>query len=341
MSPSPPAPSRSPWQILYRAAHRRRRAWYARRAERLDRPVLSVGNLHWGGTGKTPIVAAIARHLRDSGLEVAILSRGYKSEGSGVRIVSRGEGPILGPSVAGDEPVLLASELPGVALVVGPDRVKAGRHSLERLSPPPDLFLLDDGFSHLRLARDLDLLVLPSDDPFGGGRLPPSGRLREPLESSAFADALLLSGSDDGGHEIAAGLRPYGFRGVGFSSPVVPQPARLSPGEPLPPGRRVLLVSGIARDQRFHDTAVSQGFEIVGRLNFSDHHDYPEASLRQISQTLAETRADVVLTTSKDHVKLLGRLDLPLAELPIVAEPEPAFWTWLNSRVGELRTGDR
>ncbi|MCB1058486.1 MAG: tetraacyldisaccharide 4'-kinase, partial [Acidobacteria bacterium] len=116
---SPPAP-RSPWQLLYGAAHRLRRRWYRSRARRLPRPVISIGNLHWGGAGKTPLVAAIGRHLAARGLRVAVLSRGYGGDGRGVRIVSTGTGPLLGPLVAGDEPVLLAGEMPGVAVVVDP-----------------------------------------------------------------------------------------------------------------------------------------------------------------------------------------------------------------------------
>ncbi|MGH9382375.1 MAG: tetraacyldisaccharide 4'-kinase, partial [Thermoanaerobaculia bacterium] len=190
-----PAAGRAPWQRLYAAAHRLRRRWYSSRAARLPRPVISVGNLHWGGTGKTPMVEALARRMRDRGLKVAILSRGYRSRGSGVRLVSDGGGPLLGPLVAGDEPVLLAGDLPGVAVVVGRDRFHAGLQALERIVPPPEVFLLDDGFSHLMLARDLDLLLFPEGDPFGGGRLPPSGRLREPLAASARADAVVLSGA--------------------------------------------------------------------------------------------------------------------------------------------------
>ncbi|HSL81520.1 MAG TPA: tetraacyldisaccharide 4'-kinase, partial [Thermoanaerobaculia bacterium] len=164
--PPAPPPPRSLWQRLYGAAHRARRRYWAGRAARLPRPVVSVGNLHWGGAGKTPLAAAVAAHLRDrpdAGLRVAVLSRGHgRSEPGRVRTVSTGEGPLLGPAAAGDEPVLLAGELPGVAVVVGADRHAAGRHALAHLDPPPDVFVLDDGFSHVRLARDVDLLAFPA-----------------------------------------------------------------------------------------------------------------------------------------------------------------------------------
>ena len=336
-----PLPPRSPWQLLYGGAHGLRRRWYARRARRLPRPVVSVGNLHWGGTGKTPLVAALGAHLRDRGLAVCVLSRGYASRGRGVRVVSTGSGPLLGPLVAGDEPVLLAGELPGVAVVVGPDRWQAGEHAFRRLDPRPDLFLLDDGFSHLALARDLDLVVFPAADPFAGGRLFPAGRLREPLAAIARAHAALLTGASgpEEGRALAEALRPYGFTGPGFSSVTRPgQPRRIAEDRSeLPPGTGVFLVSAVGRPGSFTATVRALGLEIAGELRFPDHHDYPAASLQRIEEGWKASGAEVVLTTSKDRVKLLGRLDLPMAELPVRAEPEPAFWEWLDARVDTLR----
>jgi tetraacyldisaccharide 4'-kinase len=334
-----PAPPVSPWQFFYGGAHELRRRWYRDRAQRLPRPVVSVGNLHWGGAGKTPLVAAIAAHLRDRGIAVCILSRGYASQGRGVRVVSAGAGPLLGPETAGDEPVLLAGELPGVAVAVGPDRYQAGLHALRGLDPVPDLFLLDDGFSHLRLHRDLDIVAFPAADPFGGGRLLPSGRLREPLAAVARAHAAILTGAlqGDGGADLAAALRPFGFTGPGFASRTVPGEVRLAGGSPVPSGERVFLVTAIARSDNFLATARSLGYEIAGELRFPDHHRYPPASLERIREAWLTSGARAVLTTSKDRVKLLGRLDVPLAELPIRAEPEPAFWAWLDGEIGRIR----
>jgi tetraacyldisaccharide 4'-kinase len=337
-SPSPPS---SPWQLLYGGAHRLRRDWYRTRARRLPRPVVSVGNLHWGGSGKTPLTAALAAHLRGRGLAVCILSRGYASRGRGVRVVSTGEGPILGPLVAGDEPVLLAGELPGVAVVVGPDRHRAGLQALRRLPTPPDLFLLDDGFSHLALHRDLDLVAFPASDPFGGGRLFPSGRLREPLSSMARAHAAILTGALGTGQGaiLAEALRPHGFTGPGFASATRPEPPRFADGAPLPAGSKVFLVTAIARPDNFTNAVRSLGFEIVGELRFGDHHPYPPASVEQIAEAWRASGANALLTTSKDRVKLLGRLEIPLAELPIQAEPEPAFWNWLDTTLNSLSGG--
>lgn len=348
--PSPPAaasqplnappPSRSPWQVLYGLCHGLRRRWYARRARRLPRPVISVGNLHWGGSGKTPLVIAIASHLKQHGLEVAVLSRGYGRHDSAVRVVSRGEGPLLGPRLAGDEPVLLAGALPGVSVVVGPDRYRAGRHALERLDPPPDIFVLDDGFSHLRLARDLDLLAFPNADPFARGRLAPAGRLREPLASAAHADAVLLTGRGlavDGGDRLARALRSYGFAGPGFNAPTqIGEPRSVPPAEEVSPGARALAVSAIARPDEFHHTARELGFDIVERLTFPDHHRYPPASLDKIRHSYRQSGAELILATSKDRVKLQGRLDEPLVEIPVRAEPEADFFRWLDLRLRDM-----
>jgi tetraacyldisaccharide 4'-kinase len=337
-----PDPPRSPWQLVYGGAHALRRRWYGRRARTLPRPVISIGNLHWGGTGKTPLTAAVAAHLRDRGLAVCILSRGYAGEGRGVRVVSVGGGPLLGPKVAGDEPVLLAGELPGVAVIVGPERWQAGQLAMQRLDPVPDIFLLDDGFSHLALRRDLDLVAFPAADPFGGGRLPPGGRLREPLAAIDRASAVLLTGFTGGGltgAALAEALRPYGFAGPGFTSRTVPGRPRWIGGRrgELPPGATVFLVSAVARPDTFTAAVRSLGYEIAGELRFPDHHAYPSASLARIETAWKASGAASVLTTAKDRVKLLGRLDLPWAELPVRAEPEAPFWRWLDGEVDLLR----
>ncbi|MEM9558311.1 MAG: tetraacyldisaccharide 4'-kinase [Acidobacteriota bacterium] len=335
-----PAPPRSPWQLLYGAGHRARRRYWTQRARRLPRPVLSIGNLHWGGGGKTPLTAAVAGHLRDRGARVAILSRGYKSRGEGVRLVSHYDGvPLLGPGLAGDEPVLLAGLVPGAAVVVHPDRHRAGRHALERLDPMPDVFVLDDGFSHLPLERDLDLLVFPSSDPFAGGRLWPGGRLREPLASVARADAVLLTGPAlpaDGGQALARTLRRHGFEGHGFIAPTVTRRPEVAGDVTLTPTTPVLLVSAIARPEAFERSARDLGLEVVEHLRYADHHDYPARTLDAIRDTFHGCGARAVVTTGKDRVKLHGRLDLPLADVPLESRPEAAFFTWLAHRLDEF-----
>jgi tetraacyldisaccharide 4'-kinase len=351
----PPTSPRSPWQLTYGGLLALRARYWRGRARRLPKPVLSVGNLHWGGGGKTPLTIAIAAWLRDRGLKVAILSRGYGREhtqGDPVRIVSRGEGPLLGPRLGGDEPVLMAGELPGVAVVVCGDRWQAGRHALERLDAPPDVFLLDDGFSHVRLHRDLDLLAFPAADPFAGGRLLPAGRLREPLAATRRAHAVLLTGrAPDGtaleeneGGELARVLRPFGFAGHGFVAPTEVGQARRVGGdggvpENAPLTGKALVVSAIARPESFVRTVRAQGIEIAETLAFPDHHRYPDAACGRLRELFDQHGAAFVLTTAKDAVKLHGRLDLPLVELPIHARLEPSFQDWLGLRLGELGLG--
>ena len=332
-----PTHDRSLWQRFYEAVLELRRNWHLGRARKLPCPVLSVGNLHWGGGGKTPLTAAVASHLRDQGHNVAILSRGYKGKGSGVRVVSTGAGPLLGPTVVGDEPVLLAGELRGVGVVVCADRYLAGVHALERFEPKPDLLLLDDGFSHVRLARDIDILAFPAADPFGGGRLAPGGRLREPLSASRHAEAVVLTGGQPGdGATLAQALAPFGYRGLGFSSSTSARPARTSEGLELEAGAAVIAVSGIARPEPFQELAREQGFDVVATLALADHHDYPDATLLSIRKLWSEHQPAAVLTTSKDRVKLQGRLELPLAEIPVRVEPEDAFFAWLDGRLAEI-----
>ena len=337
LAPAPRAP-RSPWQRLYAAALAGRRRRAAARATKLARPVVSVGNLHWGGGGKTPFTIALAEHLRDGGRRVAILSRGYRRASRGPLVVSRGTGPLVAAAAAGDEPHLLAARLPGVAVVVGERRAAAGELALATLAP--DLFLLDDGFSHVALVRDLDLLVFPAADPWAGGRLLPSGRLREPLAAAAAADAVVLTGvetdAECAGAALAHELAPYGYRGPGFASATVARRPRLVGAGTLAPDAALYAVAAIARPDGFFAAAHAAGLRLVGARDFRDHHAFSPADLRAIDTAAARSGAAAVLATEKDLAKLAGRLATPLAVLPIDARPEPAFWRWFDARLAEL-----
>jgi tetraacyldisaccharide 4'-kinase len=326
-----PSATTSPWTWVWGALLDRRRRWWSTRARRLPAPVVSVGNLHLGGSGKTPVVAALARHLRDRGAAVAILSRGYGRRTRGVRVASRGEGPEGAASEVGDEPFMLASALPGVAVVVGEDRHRAGLEALARLDPAPSVFVLDDGFSHLALARDLDLLVFPALRPWGSGRLLPFGTLREPLRSARFADAVLLSGADGGGADagpaLAQRLRPFGFAGPGFAVGV---DASLDP----PVSGPVVLATGVANPARVLATARALGLEVVEHLAFADHHRFPPRSLERIARALRDHDARLVVT-AKDRAKIAD-LAAPVHELRIEAVPDASFWDWLDARLGRV-----
>jgi tetraacyldisaccharide 4'-kinase len=338
--------------------HERRRRRWSERAYRASIPVLSVGNLHWGGGGKTPITAAIARYFRDRGLSVTILSRGYGRRSRHPLVVSRGAGPEVGFEEAGDEPILLARECPGVSVVVAAERRLAAELAQEVLTPAPELFVLDDGFSHVAMARDLDLLVFPSADPLAGARLFPSGRLREPLASARFAQALLLTGVPErpapdqlSADDLAAALAPYGFVGPAFSSRSCPRlgsatsdSASLSAAE----GHRVLLVSAVARPSSVESTALALGLDVVEHIVSRDHHSYPAATCRRIEERFRELRAagrvDAILVTGKDLVKLEGRLEPEPLVVELVAEPEAGFFSFLDgwwSRIAAERGQSR
>lgn len=335
-----PARPRSPWQRLYAAALAARRRRLTTRAARLPVPVISIGNLHWGGGGKTPLVIAIARQLQASGRRPAVLSRGYGRRSRGVVVVSRGAGPEVGVDVAGDEPFLIARAVPGLPVVVAERRVEAGRRALAELLPAPDLFLLDDGFSHAALARDLELLVFPAADPFAGGRLLPTGRLREPLTAARHADAVLLGGAIDdperSGAALAAALAPLGFAGPGFAAPTRARPIVGADGGPIDGALRLFAVAAIARPEGFFAAVRAAGVRPVGTLALPDHDPYAPRTVERLERLATEAGAEALLVTAKDQGKLAGRTRWPVAVLPVEAEPEPAFWRWLDARLGEF-----
>lgn len=329
---------RGRWQRLYELGHRLRSSWWSRRAAVAPVPVVSVGNLHWGGTGKTPVVAAIAAALRDRDWRVVIVSRGYGRQGRQVVVVSRGHGPEVDVARAGDEPFLLAELLPGVGVVVARDRRHGAELAVRELGAT--VLLLDDGFSHLRLARDLDVVLLPVGDPFGGGLLPPGGRLREPLAALSRADVVALVGATATPPEVTDELDRLGFGGRREVIPLETRMPAMVDGRDAPPGP-VLLVAGIARPERFFEAARRATGAVVGELRFPDHHAYPPASLERIEQQALELGATSVLTTAKDRVKLLGRLGLPLAELGLEARVSPDLVAWIDQRCRERGVVER
>jgi tetraacyldisaccharide 4'-kinase len=299
---------------VYARAAAWRRAWYARHPEarrQLARPVVSVGNLAVGGTGKTPVVAALARWLVSQGQTPAILSRGYARRyyGDGVVVVSDRQRVLEPVSRSGDEPQMLARALPGVPVLVAADRYLAGRLAERRFGCT--VHLLDDGFQHFALERDVDLLLVSREDI--GDTVLPGGRLREPLEAAQAADAVLVPGDEQDRTEVAARL------GVSMTFSVVATfgAARLLEpfGALLPPlsGMRAFAVTGIARPGRFFDGARRQGWDLVQELAFRDHHWFDAADLKRMLATARAANADVILTTEKDAMRLL---DLPLAPIP-------------------------
>jgi tetraacyldisaccharide 4'-kinase len=320
-----------------------RRASYARdpsQRRRLSRPVVSVGNLGVGGSGKTPVVEYIARLLLEEGERPAILTRGYarRRAQAGVTVVSDGSSVLADLDAAGDEPLMLARALPGAAVLVGADRYLSGVLAERRLGAT--VHVLDDGFQHLQLARDVDLLLASEEDL--SDRPLPAGRLRERVDAAAAADAALATaGYDTAAERIARALRiPIVFR---VTRVIAPPRAIAPPRDPIvvPPAARVFVVAGIARPDRFVADVAAAGWDVAGTMIFRDHHPFDARDLARIVNAATSVRSSIVLTTEKDAIRL-GALDLtgvPIASLPLVVgvEPEDRFRRWLLDRLRVAR----
>lgn len=307
------------------------------RSERAPVPVVSVGNLTFGGTGKTPFVEFLARRLRFEGRRPAILSRGYGRRSRGPVVVSAGNGPLVDPAQGGDEPVAMARRLPAVPVVVAERRLEAARTAIELGA---DVLLLDDGYQHLALARDVDILLLDAADPFGGGHLPPAGTLREPLSALARADAFVFTRVDRGTPSPEAreelGRRNPGapvfsarIRAVGLAdesgSPVISSALT---------GRRFIAVCGIAHPRAF--VASLKELELAPEevLAFPDHHRYARRDLARIRRAADRTGSAWIATTEKDAVKLEGETSLPVVVVKLEVEiVEAGFFPFLLTRL--------
>ena len=296
---------------VYELAVRARNAWYARRPSSggPEIPVVSVGNLAVGGTGKTPLVAWLARRLAGDGLAPAVVSRGYGgTAGPGPLLVSTGTGPRVDARACGDEPHLLAKSLPGVIVIVGSDRAEGVRAAARAGAR---CVLLDDGFQHRRLARDLDIVLLDGRAPFGNRRLLPAGPLREPPSSLRRAGAVVLTRleASDAARDAIAAVRATGFEGpvlrsghraVGFTNLA---------GSPERAPERALAFCGIADPQRFRGDLEHAGVVVAGLRAFRDHQPYTRASWEALVAESRTLRVPLV-TTEKD----LSRLEaLPLS----------------------------
>jgi tetraacyldisaccharide 4'-kinase len=317
-------------QFLYSQFVRSRRRYFQRRPDlrrRLDAPVISVGNLTVGGSGKTPLVAEIARLLIAMGERPSILSRGYArtAPSDGVVVVSDGRDLKTDVAHAGDEPYMLARAVPGAAVVVNASRYLAGRVAESQLGCT--VHLLDDGFQHLQLVRDIDLLVAPPAD-FANTRTLPFGRFREPIEAAGAADALLVPVSDasDDSSRDAMAERLNVKTAFSFTRTVAPPPDSL----------RLLGVfafAGIAKPDDFFAELERAGWQLAGRRAFADHHVYSARELEALQRQAQACAAASLVTTAKDAV----RVSIPVIEIPLQVSIEPAFRSWLHGRLAKAR----
>ena len=286
--------------------------------------VVSVGNLTVGGTGKTPVVAEVARRLSRRGLRVAILSRGYGGQGRRSRILSDGTRLYEEARTAGDEPRLLAEALPGVAVVVGADRLRSARLARERLGA--EVAVLDDGLQHQRLCRDLEIVVVDAACPLGNGALLPAGPLREGPAALSRAHLVWMTHPAPSAEEAGGPARSPGLTAPA-GIPVVRsryRPARLVvAGEPRPVtelrGQRVLALTGIARPTRFVRTLEDLGAHVVALHAHPDHHRFRESEVRAALEAARRHQA-LVVTTEKDAVRLPPEGRARLAVLGVEVE---------------------
>jgi len=318
------------------------------RNQPLGVPVVVVGNLTVGGTGKTPIVEKFARSLALRGRHVAILSRGYKSraepahrrlwrwishgEDPPPKVVSDGQNVLLDSAEAGDEPFMLARNLPGVVVLVAKNRVKAGQYAIRKFGS--DILLLDDGFQYLSLRGQLNLLLVDKTNPFGNQHLLPRGILREPVRHLRRASYVFITKSDgqtDG--ELRATIRQHhpeveviecAHRPTYLQS--INNGGQRRPLEDLR-GRRVAAFSGIAMPESFEKILRQLGAQIVHNKRFLDHHRFTPEELERFCQKASSAHADFIITTEKDAVRLP----------PDLAPPVPLYYLRLEI---EILSGD-
>jgi tetraacyldisaccharide 4'-kinase len=316
--------------LAYRTAIWLRRLFYSLRLFRIRKltvPVLSVGNITLGGTGKTPTTIHIAQQFQAVGRRPVIISRGYgRTSSTKVEIVSDGKSVLLGPEQAGDEPAMMAARLDGVPVVVGRDRCMAGLHAIERFQP--DMVLLDDGFQHLQLARDLNIVLVDGVDPFGNGRLFPAGILREPLSALARAQVVLITRADRAAdlEGLKATIRRFTTAVIvtGAYRPIALVDVATGATRPLEVlrGAPVIAFAGIARPDALEASLTALGAEITSFRSYPDHHRYTLADLKALLEESART-ASLLVATEKDGIKLKAiapagiwmlRIDLEIAE---------------------------
>ena len=301
-----------PLSWLYRLGVSFRNVCYDRQwcqSTRIDIPVISVGNLRIGGSGKTPCVRYVAEALIRAGFRPAIISRGYRRSSSGQVVVSEGDGPVVTVEMAGDEPFMLSTVLPAAIVVVDENRVDAAR--IARTQYGCDVIIMDDGFQHRALQRDSDIVLLPLDDLTGNERLLPAGRLREPLAALKRATHPVIVAPNDevdwkaGEHLIRKFTSARIFRGVKYTTPVLRNPVQQTHIDLRdfrePP--KIFVVTGIGDQRSFRSALTRLPVQITRFQSYPDHFAFPGQEQRRILEQFAASDARYLLMTAKDFVK--------------------------------------
>jgi tetraacyldisaccharide 4'-kinase len=313
----------SPFSFLYRLISAARTWLYQRgfcKQWKLKARVISVGNVTVGGTGKTPLVIYLAEKLKEKNRKVAILTRGYRRKKKQMVKLTKQTRERINWVDVGDEPYLLAGRLVDVPILVSKRRATSGRHAVRELGS--ETLILDDGFQHLKLSRDLDIVVIDSTNPFGNGRLLPAGILREPLTSLRRADLFVVTKIDQASStDELIGI----LKGHNPQAPIVESIYRvrsvedLVSGHPVEPkdirGKSAFAFSGIGNPTSFETSLKQLGIRVLKHRKFRDHHAYGTKDIADIKRQAEESGADFIVTTEKDSVRI-----------PLVKESEIPFY---------------
>jgi tetraacyldisaccharide 4'-kinase len=285
----------------------------ALKQQKLPRPVISIGNLTMGGTGKTPTVIFIAHLLKDHGHRPAVLSRGYGgSAHSPVNVVSDGNRILMGWREAGDEPILIARAAPGIPVLTGSRRLLTGRAAVETFGA--DVLILDDAFQHRSLFRDIDMVLLDAARPFGNGFLLPRGPLREPPDSLRRADILLRTGEAENEEPLQEAASLPSFRAMHKPQGLVAGGTERIEAVSALLGQKVFAFAGIGSPEAFRRSLTELGAVVVGFRVFADHRPYDLSDIEKLRRVAAKSGAARIVTTEKDGIRLVDFPDF-LAEL--------------------------
>jgi tetraacyldisaccharide 4'-kinase len=326
-----------PFSLIYAQIQRVRALFYHSgifQIRKLPRPVISIGNITVGGTGKTPVTAYLARYLLAKGLKVAILTRGYGGTREGqTAVVSDGRQLFMSVAECGDEPYLLATTIPGVMVIMGSDRHAAGLLAMEQLAP--DVFLLDDGYQHLRLHRDLDILLLDWTRPYGNGWTLPAGLLREPRSAADRSDLVILTRCPEGAGEVPAVKGKTTLRSRHELGTMAFLSGDRTVEAEVLQRKKIVAFCGIAMPDSFFAGLRELGLDLVQTLAFPDHAPYDDTRLAVIAAALHSSGADYAITTGKDAVKIQRLPDalasrILTAPLDLVIDNAPLLHTLLD-----------
>ena len=309
----------NPFSYLFYGIVRVRLFLYSRnfflQSTRLDSLVIVVGNLTMGGTGKTPVVERLARELQTKGKKVGILSRGYKSKDdklsdihAGTKVVSDGRHVLLDSEEAGDEPFMLAHNLPGIVVLTDKDRVRAGKFAIEEFGV--DVLILDDGFQYLPIKADMNLLLVDQLNPFGNHKLLPRGILREPVRHLSRASYVLVTKSEiEPQLELLETIRKYNKQAEIIRCAHKAKVFRQVNGEEEQKlsflfDRHVGMFCGIASPRGFEQLIHRMSGELRYKKRFLDHHRYSEDELERLFQQAKNAGVEIMITTEKDAVRI-------------------------------------